>query len=263
MGFSKADFDRDAKALFSAFAASKGEESVEPSFALSRWRLKGGDSDGFHYDSYLSHPPVTVSSSFEPLGATKEASAVSNSGQEPDDALEEEGIIQDDQCYVHETNTTDDDDDDDDKLQQTFVTQWNFSIVYSSTYQAPVLYFQVQEESIGNPVGRELLLKLLGHEHQRSDFQASSDFPTETWEFVSQEEHPITGISSFFLHPCQSAQRLQILLTTTTNDKIVGMEEQPKRNVLWVWMSMILPAVGHSVPSPYYTQIQNCIARQN
>ena len=259
MGFSKEDFDRDAKALLSAFAASE-KESAEPSFALSHWMLKGGDNDGFHYDSYLSHPPVTLSCAFVPSGATEEASVVSISRQESDDnLLEEEGIIQDDQCYMDDANTNDDDD----KLQQTFVTQWTFSIVYSSTYQAPVLYFHVQEESNGNPVGRELLLKLLGHEHQRSDFQASNDFPTETWEFLSQEEHPITGSSSFFLHPCQSAQRLQLLQTTTTNDKTVGLEEQPKRNVLWSWMPMILPAVGHSVPSAYFTQVQNCIARQN
>lgn len=260
MGYSQDDFDRDATALLKAFAISTREEEIvkTSSFALSDWILNNGDSNEFHSDSYLSHPPVTVSSVFASLNEVEDDNPSSLNQDEVGDISEEEGIFEDDQCYVNDKN--------DDNLQDKLVTQWTFSIVYSSTYQAPILYFHVQEDATGNPVGRQILLKILENLHQRMAYHASSDFPTESWEFVSQEEHPITAIPSFFLHPCQSAQRLQLL---TSKDKHVGSEEtscvdsddEPEASVLWAWMSMILPAVGHSVPSAYFSHIQNCVQK--
>ena len=252
-GVSREDFDRSAKALLSAFAASKSEE-FEPSFALFDWRL---NRDGWNL-LYLSHPPVTLSSGDVP------------SRKESSDGvpLEDEGIWEDDQCYTDETSIQG-------NIaelpqQQTFVTQWTFSIVYSTTYQSPVLYFCVQESN-GNPVGRQLLLKILEQEHRRSAFEESNDFPADAWDFVSQEEHPVTGLSSFFLHPCQSSHRLQLLTATAVGEDYTiddGLEQTTscvdgfsKTNLLWIWMSMILPAVGHSVPSSYFRHIKKCIVR--
>jgi hypothetical protein len=122
----------------------------------------------------------------------------------------------------------------------------------------------------GNPVGRQRLLRILRQEHQRSSFEFGNDYPSDTSEFVSQEEHPITGLPSFFLHPCQSAQRLH-LLTIATKDRIKiskGLKEESKlddftkNSVLWIWMSMILPAVGYSIPSSYFRLIEKRIADQ-
>jgi len=157
--------------------------------------------------------------------------------------------------------------------QLQFATQWKFSIIYSSTYQVPVLYFNVQDTN-GNPVGRQHLLEILRQEHRRSAFTASNDFTNDTWEFVSQEENPVTGLCSFFLHPCQSTQRLQQFLTsvattiyqnedcTKLEQKSINTEDFPftKECILWSWMSMILPAIGQSIPPFYFRHIQGRIA---
>ena len=172
MNFSRDDFDRNATALLSAFVLSKKEcNSGSPLnrglFALCDWKLNH-DTDGYN-SWYLSHPPISVFSG---------NSSISN---ELDGDFEDEKIVVDDQCFMEATATNSKG-----GSQQQFVTQWIFSIVYSTTYQTPVLYYYVQETN-GSPVGRQRLLKILRQERQRSDFEFSNDFPTDAWEFVSQE----------------------------------------------------------------------------
>ena len=262
MNFSKNDFDRNAKALLSAFAFSKKERKSDLSlstdcFNLIDWYLCD-DTNGSS-SSYLSHPPITVSSTSNEK--SRDHLLVT---QETDDTLEDENIFIDDQCYVDLPIMNSEG-----KQQSEFLTIWTFSILYSTTYQTPVLYFYVQEMD-GNPVGRQLLLKLLRQAHCRSMFEFSNDFPTDTWEFISQEEHPVTGISSFFVHPCQSARRLQLLTSAKSVREDVDKKLQKplsdnsstKNDILWAWMSMIFPAVGHSIPSVYFRHIQKFITEQ-
>jgi hypothetical protein len=258
MNFSRDDFDRNVTALLSAFALS-GKEcepglpmNGEP-FVLCDWRLSH-DTNGYN-SSYLSHPPVTVLSGMSSI-ADEEAHDIIFTTRESEGNLEDDEILVDDQCYMTTTTTNEKG-----ELQQQYVAQWTFSIIYSTTYQAPVLYFHVQELN-GNPVGRQQVLNILRQEHQRSAFEFSNDFPTDAWEFVSQEEHPVTGLSSFFLHPCQSAQRLQLLTTVVGDQREVCIKLEQKSSVLWAWMSMVLPAVGHSIPSSYFRYVQKCIAQQ-
>jgi len=175
--------------------------------------------------------------------------------------MENETIVDDDQCFVAmlvEENKNEKDD-----QQKQLATQWTFSIIYSSTFRVPVLYFIVQDMN-GIPVGRQQLLKILRQGHKRSSFGMSDDFPTNTWEFVSQEENPITGLISYFLHPCQSAQRLALLNAGTRDQKQVQNQianSSTSNIILWTWMSMILPFVGHSIPAFYFLKIQNQIAQ--
>jgi hypothetical protein len=258
MNFSRVDFDRNVTALLSAFTLSDNEcEPFVPlngePFVLCDWILSH-DTNGYN-SSYLSHPPVTVLSGTSSI-ADEEAHDIFLTREESEGNLEDEEIIVDDQCYV-DTITTNEKG----EPQLQYATQWTFSIIYSTTYQAPVLYFHVQEMN-GNPVGRQQILNILRQEHQRSAFEFSNDFPADAWEFVSQEEHPVTGLSSFFLHPCQSSQRLQLLTTVVGDQREVCTRLEQKSSVLWVWMSMILPAVGHSIPSSHFRHVQKCIARQ-
>jgi len=265
MNFSQDDFDRNATALLSAIALSDRKcESWQLHaypFALCDWELIQ-DANG-HNPAYMSHSPVTVLSTMSSV-VNEEGQGIEFAVTESDDDLEDEMILMDDQCYMQAMITNDKG-----EPQHRFVTQWTFSILYSATYQTPVLYFYVQEMN-GDPVGRQRLLKILRQEHQRSAFEFSNDFPADISEFLSQEEHPITGLPSFFLHPCQSAQRLH-LLTIDVKDRIKiskGLKEESKvddstkNSVLWIWMSMILPAVGYSIPSSYFRLIQKCIADQ-
>ena len=275
MNTSRSDFNRNAKALVSALPTivsnNNGGETTRyhklRQFDLCHWEL--------HYDNnqnnliYLSHPPVVFYTSFllSIEDGKEEASediflATKDSD---DDFLEDEAILDDDQCFVAilEENKNEKED-----QKRQFDTEWTFSIIYSSTFRVPVLYFSVQEMN-GSPVGRQQVLEILRQEHsKRSSFAISDDIPTDTWEFISQEEHPITGLVSYFLHPCQSAERLHLLTAGKIDQKEVcvrseqslNANELTSNNIIWTWMSMILPVVGHSIPASYFLKIQKNMA---
>jgi hypothetical protein len=88
-------------------------------------------------------------------------------------------------------------------------------------------------------------LEILHHQQEEN----ARNIPEDTWEFVSQEQHPFTNMPFFFLHPCQTSQRLRLLKISDGSAK--------KMNTLWTWMSMILPALGHPIPPPTFLDIQS------
>lgn len=88
----------------------------------------------------------------------------------------------------------------------------------------------------------------------------SNDYGKEdSWdEFVSYDQHPMTGEPTFFLHPCQTAQRLSLLL------------QQPKEqesplvvSPLLSWLVMIVPAIGFRImpTTKTFCQVQEWMIR--
>lgn len=261
MNFSREDFNLNARAICLAFEIAdneceQGRLKHYRSVSLSNWELCHGTYG--YKPLYLVHPPVTISTSSS--ASTKNENEQGGTNEDLDD----EDIIIDDQCCVQQIGTGINIKVD---QHQQVDTQWTFSIVYSSTHRVPVLYFSVQELN-GAPVGRRHLLDILQQQHERSSFSVSNDFPIDMWDFISQEEHPVTGLSSFFLHPCQSAERLKLLKAVANGqgENCTNSEEERKldyatgKTILWSWMSMTLPAVGHSIPPSYFRRIQQYIA---
>ena len=94
-------------------------------------------------------------------------------------------------------------------------------------------------------------------------------------EFISHEEHPITGMPCYCIHPCRTTDRMQFIssssssiagTTTTTSSVMEDDEEHHDPNVnatttaasvplLLSWMSMILPIVGCCLSSYTYRQL--------
>lgn len=101
--------------------------------------------------------------------------------------------------------------------------EWQFSIVYSDTWQVPILFFTAQHMD-GSPCLRYSLLKALGCQDG-----------IDSYDFISYDEHPVTRVPSFFLHPCQTAARMKLLGATT-------------EYFLVSWLSMVLPAIGFRMP---------------
>ena len=88
----------------------------------------------------------------------------------------------------------------------------------------------------------------------RKDTIEESD---DGWDFVSYKEHPIAGIPSFFLHPCQTAKRLHLLMAigAECDDYVDGKKKSAI--VLLSWLSMILLSTGfHMSPRVF------CAARK-
>jgi hypothetical protein len=121
------------------------------------------------------------------------------------------------------------------------LVQWKFSIVFSDTWRVPVLYFTVKDGD-GTPFLRSQVLNVIDVDEKEI---------ADTWDFVSYEEHPITGEPSFFLHPCQTFARLQLLQDT----EIVT-------SPLLSWVAMIVPAVGFRLPTRTFIRIQAEISKQ-
>jgi len=242
--FSRVDFDCCAKAMHDALQSVSNDDTI--SFNLCRWELSHNDQN----DVYLSHPSVTVFSS----GGIEEKKE--NVNIDPDELIEDNTIIVDDDQYIIQIPPVEGNNNDKKEDQQRqLATEWTFSIIYSYTYQVPVLYFMVQDDK-GGLIGRRQLLEILRKEHERSFFfSINNDFPNEndTWDFVSQEEHPMTGLTSYFLHPCHSAQRMQLLNAGTKCQN----EENAQSGMIWTWMSMVL-----SIPSSFFLRIQSRIIEQ-
>lgn len=118
---------------------------------------------------------------------------------------------------------------DEESLQQL---QWTFSIVYSHVWSVPVLYMMVQRLD-GTPLPRSQILPLL----EPSSSSSSKE------EFLSCDEHPMTGIPSFFLHPCRTAEKLSVL------------ECRSETTRLWSWMAMVLSTVRQPIAPKLYVQV--------
>jgi hypothetical protein len=231
------------------------EEDDDTAFVLCHWQLQSGNDDD-DSDLYLWHPPIT----------TYEYDDDDDSCND-DDALwllEDSSIPFDPQQYTTEssqmTKNTNTNNESQEQQRQRQPIQWAFSIVYSDTYRVPVLYFHVQQlMKNGAPCTRSHVVEWLLPSNIDDDDDDDDDRkgqPQDTWEFISQQEHPCTGVPSYFLHPCQTAQRMKMLnsSTTTTSDNNTAL--------LWTWMSMILPAVSQSIPGSYFLRIQTAMAKK-
>jgi Autophagocytosis associated protein, active-site domain len=120
-------------------------------------------------------------------------------------------------CSNVHTTTRDDD--------NTFILIWYLNCIYHETWQVPVLYFSVQNAHDGSPCTRDNVLEALGigstgssSMPERNDMNTTNEklfdqdeYIDNTWTTISMEEHPITGIPSYFLHPCRTAERLGTL----------------------------------------------------
>jgi Autophagocytosis associated protein, active-site domain len=142
--------------------------------------------------------------------------------------------------------------------------RWTLSAVYSHVWHVPVLYFTVQRDNGAHVTRQELLTELRYYQSCRalsSGTAADSAPPLSawtdlSWEFCSYEPHPVTGMPSFMVHPCQTKECLQVLRTTTTTtttrrdghcSNVVALD-------LWSWLSWILPSIGVSVIAPHTFQ---------
>lgn len=125
--------------------------------------------------------------------------------------------------------------------------EWNFSIVYSDTWMIPVLYFTVKHCDSGTPYLRSQVLQMLNLNDDRH--------VEDTWDFLSYDEHPVTGEPSFFLHPCQTSDRLGLLFQEQT-------EQGAIISPLLSWMNMILPAVGFQIPLKTFVQVHSIITNE-
>jgi hypothetical protein len=200
---------------------------------LLKWQLMEPDikADPSSSCLYLVHPPVLQ---------TTTTRIIQEEDKELDDnLLVDESIQIDPDCVIPTTNSKDD--------NYLVEIVWNLSIVYSDTWRVPVLYFQVESRN-GSPLVRSHVLQLLnGGDEGIRDYG---------WDLVSQEEHPISARPSYFLHPCQTSQRLALVRGQDEDDNNNNNNPPAVHQLLWTWMSMMFPVLGHSIPSRCFQKVQ-------
>lgn len=208
------DFVRDAVALGCVldtltFSPSRGGDP----HVLLKWRVEG--EDGRRSSLQLIHDPVRYN--------LPQRLDEDHPDLEPEQEQEESGLVEDDAAIDYHGSVVNN------------VVEWRFSVVYSDTWRVPVLYFTVQDGH-GSPFPRSEVLRLV-----KADQTVVGMEEEDTWDFLSYDEHPITGLPSFFLHPCQTDAILQRFQQSTK---------------LLSWLSFVLPAVGFRIPPKDFALIQ-------
>jgi len=199
---------------------------------LNSWSVEKDSSSG---TLYLTHPPIRRELEID----RKYDDDTPNRNLEDSDSLDmyNDATVLHEDPVVASTPTLK-------NATKTTTTEWYFSIVYSDVWRVPILYFTVQSvEKSGSPCQRSEIISSL---MQFSHYNCVED----TWEFFSYEEHPITGVPSFFLHPCRTSERMQTIMKEPQTNGDGG-----KDCLLLSWMSMILPCVGFGVPSKAYQEL--------
>lgn len=158
----------------------------------------------------------------------------------------------------------------DDVVMSADTTDWRFSVAYSDVWRAPVLYFTVQYCDDGTPCPRRTVLDMLllhdsrqkenatataGTAGWETDLAAEGEEDT-SWDFVSHDEHPVTGTPSFFLHPCRTLERLELLQANTGGITPAPTAMMRPSVRLWSWFALILPTVRVFVSPATFVRVQ-------
>lgn len=237
MVWSRRRFQDEARFLcrcLSIITNSNTDEIVDNSttFELMKWEIVDTDDEAI----YLRHQAITT---VHPSQQPHESDNLKELSDP--DPLVDETVLMDSEHCVNFVN---------DQIHGTVSVTWAFSIAYSDTFQVPVLYFHVHHQD-GSPCIRSHVVRWLCPETEDSIDKTVDNFQMDSWEFISQEQHPHTCFPSYFLHPCRTSERIRLLQQTSSFS-----DDGERINLLWVWMSMILPAVNHPIPSKVHAFVQ-------
>uniref|UniRef100_A0A8C6UUM5 Ubiquitin-like-conjugating enzyme ATG10 n=1 Tax=Neogobius melanostomus TaxID=47308 RepID=A0A8C6UUM5_9GOBI len=141
-------------------------------------------------------------------------------------------------------HTEDDDEDDADVLLNSSQSgdgghlcfQFEFHILYSSSFRTPVLYFRAFTLE-----GKSLSLEDVWSFIRPKLRLSSEDGLLST---VTQQEHPLLGQPFFMLHPCKTDDFMRPVL------EAARQENRPVNYVL-TWLSVVGPLLGLDVPLEY------------
>lgn len=118
----------------------------------------------------------------------------------------------------------------------TEVIKYEYHVLYSSSYQVPVLYFRASFLD-GRPVALTDIWEGV-HDCYKTRLQQGP------WDTITQQEHPILGQPFFVLHPCKTSEFMTPVLKNS---------RKINRNVNYItsWLSVVGPVVGLNLPLSY------------
>jgi len=142
------------------------------------------------------------------------------------------------------------DDEDDDEIllrsppshapQKTVI----YDIVHSPSYQVPVLYIHFSAESRPGLPKLDEVRDLLVPPSHRQQIDAVGVMGA-----LSMTDHPVTGLPSYFVHPCRSQEAMANVTT--------GRPVRPDEYML-LWLGLIGQSVGLNAPLELGRSLGNC-----
>ncbi|XP_018600515.1 ubiquitin-like-conjugating enzyme ATG10 isoform X2 [Scleropages formosus] len=116
--------------------------------------------------------------------------------------------------------------------------RYEYHVLYSSSYQTPVLYFRASALD-GRPLSLEEMWDNVHPSYRRRLLHSP-------WDTITQQEHPCLGQPFFVLHPCRTWDFMSPILEAAQN-------ECRKLNYIVSWLSVVGPMVGLEIPLSYAT----------
>ncbi|XP_021235528.1 ubiquitin-like-conjugating enzyme ATG10 isoform X3 [Numida meleagris] len=116
------------------------------------------------------------------------------------------------------------------------VIRYEYHVLYSSSYQVPVLYFRACFLD-GRPLTLDEIWKSV-HVCYQARLQEGP------WDTITQQEHPLLGQPFFVLHPCRTNEFMCSILSSSR-------KENRHRNYIILWLSTVGPVVGLNLPLSY------------
>ena len=120
----------------------------------------------------------------------------------------------------------------------------NYDIVYSPTYQVPVLYLSFPSTNRSPLIPPDEVYDLLVPYPYRAQLQAVG--PMSALSMTG--EHPVTGGPAYFVHPCLTLDSMQAVMA---GRKVSAAE------YLALWVGVVGATVGLSLPVSLARELQS------
>lgn len=120
------------------------------------------------------------------------------------------------------------------------VLRYEYHVLYSCSYQIPVLYFRASTLD-GRPVSLDEVWSNVHPNYRQRLLQGP-------WDTLTQQEHPLLGQPFFMLHPCRTEEFMKPALD-------LAQAEHKTANYIVTWLSVVGPVVGLDVPLSYSTSV--------
>lgn len=116
-----------------------------------------------------------------------------------------------------------------------------YDIIHSPSFEVPVLYLTLKNLPSGRPPSIDKLYQILVPDGHKASMQAVGQMGA-----LSLTEHPVTGTSVYFVHPCRTREAMEPVL----NGRRVNAEEY-----VVLWLGTIGASVGLDVPVSLATSL--------
>ncbi|KAG0284410.1 hypothetical protein BGZ96_011218 [Linnemannia gamsii] len=119
----------------------------------------------------------------------------------------------------------------------------NYHIVFSPSYQVPVLYFNAYRPD-GAAISLEELYEFLVPEEWRGAIRNAG-----LNGGISQQDHPVLNTPYFYMHPCETVPLMETILQSNSSPTSVGDGPSYLERYVVTWLSLTGQAIGVSVPT--------------